>query len=495
MNQTTSLPLAIAALAFALCACGSGSPSGSGSGSPGGGEATGEVSLAVTVVPPGVQCIQITATGSTTVSQSFAATPGAGTSASLSLGELPLGSVAITGQAFNAACASIAGQQPSWVADKQVVNLQAGVITSLTITFRPDNQVTGTPTFVGNIVQVAAGYNQIGLVMSDGSVDAAGYIAGIFPSSPYGPVPGLSNVAQLAPAMADYWDCASLTSGTVECWGTTNTYGQLGNGTTTSSTTPVAVTALANVTQLCAGIDYACALSQGRVYCWGNNSNGQLGNGTTTNSSTPVQVSSLANVESIACGGNHACAITNNLFATVQCWGYNGYGQLGNNSTADAHTPALANNLNGIVQLAASQNGTCALRADGTLFCWGDNGEGAVGIGTFANALVPTKVALSGVQQVAAQFDTFCVRRSDATVWCWGTDQYGDVGDGSGAVAITSPVQVMGLPPSASIAAGGANACSVGTDLSLECWGNNSSGQIPPIGNFYSAFVPVPIKF
>jgi hypothetical protein len=451
------------------------------------------VSLAVTVVPPGVQCIQITASGSTTVSQSFAATPGTNTFATLTLGELPLGSVAITGQAFNVACAGIGGQQPSWVADKQVVNLQAGVIMPLTITFRPDNQVTGTPTFVGNIVQVAPGYQQVGVVMSDGSVEGAGYMAGLGGAAQFLTVPALSNVALLAPAMSDYWDCASLTNGTVECWGVANSFGQLGNGTTMTSTTPVAVTGLANVTQVCAGADHACALSGSRVYCWGNNSNGQLGNGTTTNSSTPVQVMSLAGVESIACGGLHTCAITNNLFAIVECWGSNAFGQLGNNTTTDAHAPVQANNLNGIVQVATSQNGTCALRADGTVFCWGANGNGAVGIGTFANAPVPTKVALTGVQQIASQFDTFCARRSDGTVWCWGTDQFGDVGDGSGAVAITAPVQVMGLPASASISAGGGNACSLGTDLSFECWGENTSGQLAN-GSLYSAFVPVPIK-
>jgi hypothetical protein len=496
MNHAASVGLTLAALSFLVCSCGSSQPSTS-SGSPApGSEATGEVNLAIAVVPPGVQCIQITATGSYTVTQSFAATPDAGTVGSLALGELPLGSVAITGQAFNVPCASIGSQQPSWVADKQVITLQPGVPTSLTITFRPDTPVTGTPSFVGGVVQIAPGYEQIGVVMSDGTVEEAGNMAGLFSSfTGYSVVPGLSNVAQLAPATADTWDCALLKNGTVECWGTTNAAGQLGNGTTTASTTPVAVTGLSNVTQICAGQDHACALEAGgAVVCWGNNSNGQLGNNTTTNATTPVLVGLGSSAASIACGGSHTCATVNGLFAQVACWGSNAFGQLGNNATADSHVPVTVSNLSAITQLSLEQNGTCALRSDGTVFCWGYNGNGDLGIGNLTNALVPTKVVISGVvQQISSSYDTTCARRNDGAVFCWGWDGYGNVGDGSGAGAITAPSLVMGLPPSAAISLGSEDSCSLGTDLSLECWGVNNFGQLAT-SNFFSVFTPTPIK-
>jgi alpha-tubulin suppressor-like RCC1 family protein len=453
------------------------------------------VSLAITTVPPGVQCIQITATGSYTVSQNFPATPDAGTAGALSLGELPLGSVAITGQAFNAACAGIGSQQPSWVADKQVVTLHEGVITWLTMTFRPDNPVTATPNFVGNVVQVAVGAASIAAVLSDGTVEAAGNFAGLYNAPVFGVVPGLSNVAQIASSLSDFWHCALLKNGTVVCWGSNN-YGQLGNGTTTSSTSaPVPVTGLTNVVQLSAGGDHACAVqSGGNLYCWGNNTNGQIGNNATTNVLAPVQVplSTGSNpVLGVSCGGFHTCAV--NIYGFVYCWGANGFGQIGNNTTTEAHAPVdLYPETFEYVQLALGYQHTCGLRADGSVFCWGANPYGGLGTGNFNSALVPTQAMISNAQQIAPALYNTCARRSDGTVWCWGSDYNGTNGDGTGASAST-PLQVPGLPPSTGIAAASFTVCSVGSDLSIECWGDNSYGQLGN-GTMIEGFLPAPLK-
>jgi hypothetical protein len=217
MKTTILKQLVYLASCLALASCSSASRSG---------EPTGQASLAITTVPPDVMCIQITVSGSSIVTQTFPVTPDEGTVDSLSLGELPLGQDTVTGAAYGVDCDSIDTAQPTWVADKQIANIQGGVVTSLTMTFRPDNPVTGTANFVGNVVNLAAGLSAIAAVLSDGTVDAAGDLYNGYNSTTFGPVSGLSGIAKIAPSLAYDWNCALLKAGAAECWGD-NYYGQL----------------------------------------------------------------------------------------------------------------------------------------------------------------------------------------------------------------------------------------------------------------------------
>ncbi|KAJ1465945.1 regulator of chromosome condensation 1/beta-lactamase-inhibitor protein II, partial [Baffinella frigidus] len=128
-------------------------------------------------------------------------------------------------------------------------------------------------------------------------------------------------------------------TGSVECWGR-NSNGGLGDGTTTQRLTPVAVTGLGgSAVAIGLGTSHSCALlATGSIECWGNNNRAQLGEGTTTNRLTPVAVTGLGgSVVSMAVGFCHACAVL--AAGSVECWGYNHQGQLGDGTTINRNTP------------------------------------------------------------------------------------------------------------------------------------------------------------
>jgi alpha-tubulin suppressor-like RCC1 family protein len=148
--------------------------------------------------------------------------------------------------------------------------------------------------------------------------------------------------------------CALTTAGNVLCWGA-NGAGQLGNGVTGSaSALPVEVlnsngqSPLGDVVAISSGLDSNCAVtSAGTTECWGANASGQLGNGSSTNSPSPVVVAGLSSgVAAIASGDEHTCAATS--AGTAQCWGSNANGQLANGTTHSSAIPVEALGVNNV---------------------------------------------------------------------------------------------------------------------------------------------------
>ncbi|MBS1961844.1 MAG: choice-of-anchor D domain-containing protein, partial [Bdellovibrionales bacterium] len=236
--------------------------------------------------------------------------------------------------------------------------------------------------------------------------------------------------------------CARLSDATVKCWGR-NQHGEVGDGTTAERHSPVSVSGLTNVASVTVGKIYewdegsaghACALlSDGTVRCWGLNTYGELGDGTTTNSTTPVTVTGLTNVASLSLGENHSCALLTD--GTVRCWGRNDYGQLGDGTTTERHSPVNAAWYSNVTAIGAARHHTCAVVSGGRVRCWGVNedidrhgvlGGGSLN-GTIASPSLSAVFSLSGVASLSTGPGYTCAILSGGTVSCWGDDTSGYV--------------------------------------------------------------------
>ncbi len=177
-------------------------------------------------------------------------------------------------------------------------------------------------------------------------------------------------------AGGDYFTCALLRNGNVQCWGD-NMYGELGNDQApTDSTSPVDVMLAKPATTLDAGMRHACAgHADGTVSCWGDNSDSQLGVVGVAQSDVPVTANATGDPTTLAVGRRHNCILLN---GEVWCWGSNIYGELGIESTVPSATvvkPLLGDTARNVFSGYLSDF-NCALMTDGQVLCWGYN-EGA----------------------------------------------------------------------------------------------------------------------
>ena len=297
----------------------------------------------------------------------------------------------------------------------------------------------------------------------------------------------LATISAATVSAGNSHSCAVSTAGGVKCWGLST----LSDGSTTNSAVPVDVVGLGSgVKAVSAGLGYTCAVTlAGAVKCWGDNTYGQLGNGTTTSSAVPVGVVGLGSgVVAVSAGEFHSCAVTS--AGAVKCWGHNAFGEVGDGTTAQSVAPVGVVGLgSGVVAVSASGFHSCAVTAGGSVRCWGRNPNGELGDGTTIDSAVPVGVVGlgSGVVAVSASRSDSCAVTSLGAVKCWG---YGDLGAGASTQSAV-PVGVVGLGSGAvAVSAGGHHSCVRTSAGAVRCWGDNAQGELG-VGATSESSVPV----
>jgi len=375
-------------------------------------------------------------------------------------------------------------------------------------------------TATGNTVNITLGFAPtVGTNLTIVNNTGQSFITGFFSNLAQGQVVNLSYGGIAYSFVANYyggtgndlvleWAFQNIAS-----WGD-NTYGQLGNNSTTQSSVPVQVTqsgVLAGkiVISVAEGYQHNLALcSDGTLAAWGYNNHGQLGNNSTTNSSVPVLVTNTGvlagkTVIAIAAGYWHSLALCSD--GTVAAWGYNNYGQLGNNTTMDSWVPVLVTQtgvLSGksVVAVTAGQHHSLVLCSDGTVASWGYNNYGQLGNNSTTNSSVPVLVTSNGVLSgktvisVAGGWTFNLALCSDGTLASWGYNAHGELGNNSYTNS-SVPVKVITTgvlsgKTVVSMSSGYSHSLALCSDGTLASWGGNGSGQL---GNnsFTTSSVPV----
>ena len=303
-----------------------------------------------------------------------------------------------------------------------------------------------------------------------------GYIGGR--SENVGSVVNLSGAVALS--AGSHHTCAVLSGGAARCWGA-NSSGQLGDGSKTNRGAPVdvvgvagAVTATASRTQIELGPAHSCAvLSDGTARCWGQNDVGQLGDGTTTSSTISVRVNGINHATLATAGGAHSCAALTS--GGVQCWGDNRAAQLGNgyplgsgDPIRSQPTPIAVTDIANAVSIGVGPNQACAVLADGTVYCWGGSGtadtcfersgaDGAVycfgGSGDIVDDPRPTRVGnIDNAISVSVGAGYACAVLASGYIQCWGNNADGQLGDGT-TLSRALPGTVIGISDAVAVSA------------------------------------------
>jgi alpha-tubulin suppressor-like RCC1 family protein len=256
------------------------------------------------------------------------------------------------------------------------------------------------------------------------------------------------------------------------------------------STQPINV--MNGFTQVSAGLNHTCALlNDGTIKCWGYGGYGQLGNGNTSNELYPVSVPGITTATQVSAGQYHSCARISD--GTIQCWGSGGSGQLGNGSTSDRNIPVSVEFISSANQVSGGGGHTCALLDNGTINCWGWGDFGQLGNGSTADYSTPVNVSgISTATQISAGNVHSCALLSSGTIKCWGSGSDGKLGYG-GSSNQSTPINVSGISTAIQVSAGYNHTCAVLNNGTIQCWGKGTSGQLGN-GILLDQYTPVTVS-
>ena len=220
--------------------------------------------------------------------------------------------------------------------------------------------------------------------------------------------------------------------------------------------TPTPVAGLAAVSAVDVGSGITCAIDGARLACWGT---GELGDGMTSMSTTPVTVPGIANPVRLSIGGKHICTIIDT--GVLYCWGGNGGGQVGDGTKTTRRTPFAVAIPGGANEVAAGDFMTCAISTTGALYCWGLGGNGRLGLGETSDHTTPAQVTLPApAVTVAAGAGGACARLMTGDVYCWGTNKHGQLGLGTTDEILLTPTRVPAYASATAISRG-ENTCAI----------------------------------
>ncbi len=279
--------------------------------------------------------------------------------------------------------------------------------------------------------------------------------------------------------------CDIASGGVAWCWGMNGTDARLGStdiGDGKYLATPFRVPGDRNYVQLVSFARFTCGLkTDGKAFCWGNNSWGTLGDGSNKSySATPVAVGGNNTFKTITAGADHACGIT--VTNALVCWGHNDWGQFGIGNTASPDLPVVAAGGLQFKSVMASTSSTCGVTMSGTAYCWGGNGLGQLGDGeriAYGNVYKTTPSLVVGglsFSTITGGQSYACGLSMAGAAYCWGSNG-GKFGNGN-TTDSSSPVAVAGGYAFTQLSSGFAHSCGVTNASDVVCWGANNNGQI-----------------